>query len=91
MLFTIIGCESKKDNGGNNKDVKEPLTKEEILKIESDYLNSENLFTFDSYSRFSNSGTTSVGKVGKGSFGSYDVVSYVDKLYQRLNINRRLL
>ena len=79
-LFTITGCESKKENidNNNNNDVKESLTKDDIAKIEKDYLDSDNLFTFDSISGLSTSGVTVIGKVNKGSFDKYDVVEYID-------------
>ncbi len=72
-LFTITGCGNKKENieKNNNNEVKESLTKEDIAKIENDYLDSDNLFTIDSISALSTNGITAIGKVNKGSFICY--------------------
>ena len=79
-LFTITGCGSKKEDveKKNNEEVKESLTKEDIAKIEKDYLDSDNLFTIDSFSGLSTSGIIAIGKTNKGSFNRYDIVEYID-------------
>ena len=79
-LFTVTGCGSKKEvvEKKNDEEVKESLTKEDIAKIEKEYLDSANLFFIDSFSGLSTSGITAIGKVNKGSFNRYDVIEYID-------------
>ncbi len=61
-----------------NEEVKEALTKEDIAKIEKDYLDSDNLFSIDSFSGLSTTEITACGKASKGSFNRYDVIEYID-------------
>ncbi len=74
MIFFSVGC----GKSNSNAKVVKKYSKEEISKIEKDYLGSENILKIASANDISDKGKVIVGVVDKGVFSLNDIVEYID-------------
>ena len=74
MIFLSVGC----GKSNSNAKVVKKYSKEEISKIEKDYLGSENILKIASANDISDKGKVIVGVVDKGVFSLNDIVEYID-------------